>query len=152
MMICFLRLGGGSQLVGKPFVKWMTSWEAARQARRVHSTSNDIWLRDMGTEQRYVMEKLAVAQCKMERIMLGIILRDRKRNTWIRQETGVSDIINATRNAKHRWAGHTARLTWNPLDHQSNRVEPKRLDQKQVHQKHDGETISPNSLDSYGQD
>ena len=57
-----------------------------------------------------MMEKLAVAQCKMERIMLGIILRDRKRNTWIRQETGVSDIINAIRNAKHRWVGHIARL------------------------------------------
>ena len=53
-----------------------------------------------------MMEKLAVAQCKM----LGITLRDRKRNTWIRQETGVSDIINAIRNAKHRWAGHIARL------------------------------------------
>ncbi|CAH3181942.1 unnamed protein product, partial [Porites lobata] len=52
-----------------------------------------------------MMEKLAVAQCKM----LGITLRDRKRNTWIRQETGVSDIINAIRNAKHRWAGHIAR-------------------------------------------
>ena len=56
----------------------------------------------MGTEQRYMMEKLAVAQCKMERIMLDITLRGRKRNTWIRQETGVTDIINAIRNAKHR--------------------------------------------------
>ena len=37
--------------------------------------------------------------------MLGILLRDRKRNTWIRQETGASDIINAIRKAKHRWAG-----------------------------------------------
>ena len=41
--------------------------------------------------------------------MLGIILRDRKRNTWIRQETG--DIINAIRKVKHRWAGHIARLS-----------------------------------------
>ena len=46
----------------------------------------------------------------MERIMLGITLRDRKQNTWIRQETGVSDIINAIREAKHKWAGHIARL------------------------------------------
>ena len=30
-----------------------------------------------------MMEKLAVAQRKMERMMLGIIFRDRKRNTWI---------------------------------------------------------------------
>ena len=39
-----------------------------------------------------MMEKLAVAQRKMERIMLGII----------RQETGVSDINNTVRKAKHR--------------------------------------------------
>ena len=45
-------------------------------------------------------EKLAVAQRKMERIMLGISPRDRKRNTWIHQETGVSDIVNAIRLAR----------------------------------------------------
>ena len=38
-------------------------------------------------------EKLSVNQCKMERIMLGIILRNRKRNTWIRQHTGIEDIV-----------------------------------------------------------
>ena len=43
-----------------------------------------------------MMDKLAVAQRKMERIMLGITLRDRKRNTWIRQETDVSDTIKAS--------------------------------------------------------
>ena len=30
----------------------------------------------------------------MERIMLGITLRDHKRNTWIRPQTGVNDIIS----------------------------------------------------------
>ena len=49
-----------------------------------------------------MMEKRAVAQRKMERIMPGITLRDRKRKTWIRQETGVSDITNTIRKAKHR--------------------------------------------------
>jgi hypothetical protein len=29
---------------------------------------------------------------KMERIMLGVYLKDRKKNTWIRQKTGVTDI------------------------------------------------------------
>ena len=58
-----------------------------------------------------VMDKLAIAKRKTERIMISIILRDRKRNTWIRQETG--DIINAIRKAKHRWAGHIARLSDN---------------------------------------
>ena len=55
-------------------------------------------------------KKLAVAQRKMERIMPGISLRDRKRNTWIRHETGVSHITNTIRKAKHRWAGHIALL------------------------------------------
>ena len=58
-----------------------------------------------------LMGKLAIAKRKMERIMRGVILRDRKRNTWIRQETGVSDITDAIRKAKHRWAGHIARLS-----------------------------------------
>ena len=49
-----------------------------------------------------MMDKLAAARRKVECIMLGITLRDRKRNTWIRQETVVNDIINAIRKAKHR--------------------------------------------------
>ena len=60
-----------------------------------------------------MMEKLAVVRRKTERIMLGITLRDRKRNTWTRQDTGVSDITNTIRKAKHRWAGHLARLSDN---------------------------------------
>ena len=67
----------------------------------------------MGIEQRY--EKLAVAQRKLERIILDITLRHRKRNTWIRQETGVTDIVNIIRIAKHRWTGHKARLSVNRL-------------------------------------
>ena len=56
------------------------------------------------------MDALAVAQRKMERIMLGITLRDQRHNTWIRQQTGVTDIIDHIRQSKHRWAGHVARL------------------------------------------
>ena len=37
-----------------------------------------------------------------------------KLDTWIRQETGVRDIINAIRKEKHRWAGNIARLSDNP--------------------------------------
>ena len=60
-----------------------------------------------------MMNKLAVAQHKMDRIMLGITLRDRKQNTWIRQETGVSGIFNAIRKEKYNWACHIARLSAN---------------------------------------
>ena len=56
------------------------------------------------------MDALAVAQRKMERIMLGITLRDQRHNTWIRQQTGVTDITDHIRQPKHRWAGHVARL------------------------------------------
>ena len=56
------------------------------------------------------MDALAVAQRKMERIMLGITLRDQRHNTWIRQQTGGTDIIDHIRQSKHRWAGHVARL------------------------------------------
>ena len=40
------------------------------------------------------MELLLVAQRKMERITLVITLRDHKRNTWIRHQTGVNDTID----------------------------------------------------------
>ena len=51
------------------------------------------------------MELLSVAQRKMERIMLGIALRDYKRNTWIRHQTGVNDIIDVIKKGIHGWAG-----------------------------------------------
>ena len=77
-----------------------------------------------------MMDKLAVAQRKMERIMLGITLRDRKRNTWIRQETDVSDTIKAI-------SRQLSAISKQNLDGQvklpgylSNRMDPKRLDQK----------------------
>ena len=60
-----------------------------------------------------MMDKPAVTQHKMECIVLGITLRDQKRNIWIHQETGVSNIINAIRKAKHRWAGQIAQLSDN---------------------------------------
>ena len=56
------------------------------------------------------MELLSVAQRKMERIMLDITLRDHKRNTWIRHQTGVNDIIDVIKTGIHGWAGHIARF------------------------------------------
>lgn len=56
---------------------------------------------------------LAVAQRKIERIMLNITLKDRKPNTWIRQQTGIKDIIQTIKESKHRWAGHVARISDN---------------------------------------
>ena len=47
------------------------------------------------------MEQLSVAQRKMERIMIGITLRDHKRNTWIRHQTGVNGIIDVIKKGIH---------------------------------------------------
>ena len=72
--------------------------------------------------------KLSVAQYKMERIMLGITLRDRKRNTWIRQQTGVTDITDYARKAKHGPGTLQGYLITD--GHQSYEVDPKKMVQK----------------------
>ena len=41
--------------------------------------------------------KVMTTQRKMERIMLGITLRDKVRNEEIRKKTGIKDIIQKTR-------------------------------------------------------
>jgi hypothetical protein len=41
--------------------------------------------------------------------MLGITVRDRKRDQWIRSKTGVQDIGHYAKRSKWRWAGHIAR-------------------------------------------
>ena len=61
------------------------------------------------------MELLSVAQRNIERIMLGITLRDHKSNTWIRHQTGVNDIIDVIKKGIHGWAGHIARFNDNRL-------------------------------------
>ena len=62
------------------------------------------------------MELLSVAQRKMERIMLDITLCEHKRNTWIRYQTGLNDIIDVIKKGIHGWAGHIARFNDNILD------------------------------------
>ena len=59
------------------------------------------------------MELLSVVQRKMERIMLSITLRDHKRNTWMRYQTGVNDIVDVIKKGIHGWAGHIARFKGN---------------------------------------
>ena len=65
------------------------------------------------TLSKPIIEKLSVAQHKMERIMLGITLRDKKRNSWIRQQMGPTNIPKYVKKSKHRWAGHISRFTDN---------------------------------------
>lgn len=60
-----------------------------------------------------LLEKLRVTQRAMERAMLGVSLRDRIRNTEIRQRTKVTDIARRICKLKWQWAGHIARRTDN---------------------------------------
>ena len=48
------------------------------------------------------LEKLVTTQRKMERIMIGVTLKDRKSTNWIRKHSGVTDIIRSIRESKHR--------------------------------------------------
>lgn len=55
-------------------------------------------------------QKLRVMQRKMERRMVGVTLRDRRRNDWLREQTKVKDIVVALKENKWRWAGHIGRM------------------------------------------
>ena len=54
--------------------------------------------------------KLRVTQRAMERSMLGITLRDKMTNQWIRQQTKVVDVMEEIASLKWNWAGHIARM------------------------------------------
>lgn len=53
--------------------------------------------------------QLRVMQRAMERTMLNISLRDRRRNEEIRQRTKVVDIVTRVAELKWQWVGHVAR-------------------------------------------
>ena len=72
--------------------------------RKVHNEyvlSVMVYGSETWTLEKSHMELLSVAQRKMERIMLGITLRDPKRNIWIRHQTGVNYIIYVTKTGIH---------------------------------------------------
>ena len=54
-------------------------------------------------------KKLVTTHKKMERIMVGVTIKDRKNTYWIQKKHGVIDIIRNIRESKHRWVGHVAR-------------------------------------------
>lgn len=72
---------------------------------------------------RDILHKLSVAQRAMERKLVGITLRDRKTNEWLRQRSKVTDVTKRVAKLKWEWAGHMARradswskrlLEWRP--------------------------------------
>ena len=54
--------------------------------------------------------KLAAAQTKMERSMLNITYRERNTNTWVREKTKVTDVIEQVRRRKWTWVGYVSRI------------------------------------------
>ena len=57
-----------------------------------------------------VKKKKETSQWAMERRTLNVKLKDRIRNTIIRQRTRVADIVQYVTNTKWKWAGHIARM------------------------------------------
>lgn len=78
--------------------------------------------------------KFKTTQRSMERYMLGYTKRDKKRNSWIRKQTGIRDIVEVIHNKKWKWTGHTIRspldkwskilMEWYPRERRRNRGRP----------------------------
>jgi hypothetical protein len=57
-----------------------------------------------------LLDRLRVTQRSMERSMIGVSKRDHMTNKWIRQVSGVQDIVEHIKKQKWRWSGHIARM------------------------------------------
>src|SRR5277367_4697255 len=60
-----------------------------------------------------MQDRLSTTQRSVERAMIGITKRDRQTNKWVRQQTGLQDIIGRIKQLKWQWAGHLARTSDN---------------------------------------
>lgn len=87
------------------------------------------------TLTKNTVNRIQIAQRRMERSMLSLSLRDRISNARLRQMSGVTDAIERITTLKWNWAGHVARfsdnrwtkriLEWRPLiDAQRSRGRP----------------------------
>ena len=74
------------------------------------------------------MELLSVAQLKMERIMLGITLRDHKHNTWIRHQTGYKWHYRRYQEGNTWMCGTHCTIQRQQMDKKSDRVDTTRID------------------------
>jgi len=79
-------------------------------------------------------QRLRVTQRAMERCMLGIARRDKKKNEWIRARTKIEVVINTAKKLKWKWDVHIARrsdarwttnvLHWIPIEKKRPRRRP----------------------------
>ena len=58
-----------------------------------------------------IIQRLQVAQRKMERRMLNISYRERRRNTEVRKISQIEDISTRIKKLKWTWAGHISRYS-----------------------------------------
>ena len=66
-----------------------------------------------GSETWNLTQKFRSTQRAHEKVMLGYKLKDRKRVSWIREQTKLNNLVQATKSAKWKWAGFVQRLTDN---------------------------------------
>ena len=74
----------------------------------MYNPNSDMRSRNMEFNQKQMI-KLRSMQRAQERIMLNITWRDHKTSEWIREKTGVRDIMETVSKLKWNWAGHVAR-------------------------------------------
>ena len=65
------------------------------------------------TITKHLEQKLMTEQRAMERRMLNMTMRDKIRNSEIRKQTKVKDVMLKVKDAKWRWAGHLIRREGN---------------------------------------
>ena len=78
--------------------------------------------------------RIAAAQRRMERSMLGISWEEHKTNEWVRNKSNIQDILETIHKRKWTWAGHVSRMTddrwtvrltdWRPMDGKRPRGRP----------------------------
>lgn len=61
------------------------------------------------TLNKETKSKLRTTVRSMQRYMLNVRRSDKKRNTWISQQTGIPDIMETISKRKWKWAGHLVR-------------------------------------------
>ena len=76
-----------------------------KSAQWMHTPSNHVWEWNMVPQQNTTAEN-GHNTCKMEWIMMGLTLHDRKSASWICSKTSVIDVIHQICTNKHQWAGH----------------------------------------------
>ena len=84
------------------------------------------------------LEKLVTTQIKMERIMIGVTMKGRKSTNWIREQSGLTDIIRNIGESKHRWAVYVARRRAMDGQSESQNEYPMDIKELEADQERDG--------------